>query len=297
MKTKIIKLMCAVIACLTIISLCACGSSQKELNPNEWVCDSCDTINKDNFCTNCGAQKPDTTWICSYCKGQNDASAKFCSNCGKEKVVLDSKALTESDDMKMGEIANAIQLILSNQGAYDEVLYSTAKGNVSCYIDKSNESEYSDLKVITKAASSNSGDKDQYTLSDNARLADGTEYYFAGNLRGMTITFVPKNGTVTVGDAIINAGLMPEAKVTSDRVATDLKYYGGSEWTGKKLSELSSKPTNEGQNTLYNKVRESIGKDTLTLESETYRNSNYTIFIRMDTDIQVYGQWNGKNLK
>ena len=56
---------------------------------------------------------------------------------------------------------------------------------------------------------------------------------------------------------------------------------------------------------LYNKLRAVIG-DNITLTSQTYRNSEYTVFIRMGSmggnqasaqdAVAVYGQWNGTNL-
>lgn len=56
---------------------------------------------------------------------------------------------------------------------------------------------------------------------------------------------------------------------------------------------------------LYNKLRAVIG-DSIVLSSQTYRNSEYTVFIRMGSmggnqadaqdAVAVYGQWNGTNL-
>ena len=55
---------------------------------------------------------------------------------------------------------------------------------------------------------------------------------------------------------------------------------------------------------LFNSVRATVG-ETIELASQTYRNSDYTVFIRMGTTgvdastssgIAVYGQWNGTNL-
>ena len=56
---------------------------------------------------------------------------------------------------------------------------------------------------------------------------------------------------------------------------------------------------------LYNRTRATIG-DKVELTSQTYRNSEYTVFIRMGSTggnqasaqdaIKVYGQWNGTNL-
>ena len=64
--------------------------------------------------------------------------------------------------------------------------------------------------------------------------------------------------------------------------------------------------TSNSPNTyLYNRIRATIG-DKVELKSQTYRNSEYTIFIRMGSTggnqasaqdaVTVYGQWNGTNL-
>ena len=216
------------------------------------------------------------------------------------------RSRAQKDDSAMGEVSNAIQLALSDQKIYDEVLYSTAKYNVSCYIDKANESDVSSLKEDIKA------DHSEYRFKSDARLADEEKYSFAGKMRGVTITF--KNaGTSSnsaefkLGDGLINAALK---EGTTEKKAADLalgsvSYYGGNTYVGKKLSEIESGATEAGHHYLYNRVRASVG-DSITLTSQTYRNSDYTVFIRMATtggnsaagqdSVQVYGQWNGTNL-
>ena len=66
---------------------------------------------------------------------------------------------------------------------------------------------------------------------------------------------------------------------------------------------MTTKGGQKGQ--LYNKLRAQIG-DSITLSSQTYRNSDYTVFVRMGSlggnqanaqdAIAVYGQWSGTNL-
>lgn len=226
------------------------------------------------------------------------------------------RSRAQKDDSAMGEVANAIMLGMSDQKIYDEVLYSTCKGNVSCYVDSATEAAIdSSLKTKTKdAAAGTAGtttDKEQYLFEADARLADEVEYYFAGNMRGLTITFQPEtaggNSSVyDIGNAIINAGLVSGAKVTSDRAASTKAYYGGAEWEGQALKNLSAKATNDNHNYLYNRVRATVG-DQITLTSQTYRRSDYTVFIRMGSTggnsaagqdaVKVYGQWNGTNLQ
>lgn len=234
------------------------------------------------------------------------------------------RSRAQKDDSAMGEVANAIMLGMSDQKIYDEVLYSTAKGNVSCYIDAASEASLTDAqkatKVVTKNAGTGDQNKEQYLYGDDCRLADETEYYFAGNMRGMTITFEPGTmaGSSTVfkiGDAIINKALVASASgVATNRAASEIAYYGGAgEYTGKTLAELEAGTktggqtyaADEGHHYLYNRVRATVG-DTITLTSQTYRRSSYTVFIRMGSTggnsaagqdaVTVYGQWSGTNL-
>lgn len=50
--------------------------------PAGWICPKCgQTGNTGNFCSNCGAPRPDASWTCAKC-GQAGNTGKFCSNCG-----------------------------------------------------------------------------------------------------------------------------------------------------------------------------------------------------------------------
>ena len=185
------------------------------------------------------------------------------------------KSRMQKDDSAMDEVVNAIQLSLADQEIYDEVLEHSVWDNVSCYIDKKAESEFAAHKVTLKAA--NGDKKEQYMFGDEARLLDETVYYAAGNMRGLTITFSPSESgdTYDFSKGILN------------------------KFVGRKTGLLSENPE------LYNRLRSVIG-DKLDTTSQTYRNSDYTIFIRvgstggneaiMQDAIQVWGQFNGTNL-
>ena len=200
------------------------------------------------------------------------------------------RSRAQKDDSAMGEVANAIMLGLSDQKIYDEVLYSTAKGNVSCYVDSDSEAAIDDsLKEVTKAASdaSNSKSDEQYMFTDDARLADEVEYKF--------------------GEGIINKGLTDADLCATNGKRVTVDYYGDDTWQGKTLKELQAADNTKdlGHHYLYNRVRATVG-DSITLTSQTYRNSEYTVFIRMGStggnsaagqdSVKVYGQWNGTNL-
>lgn len=198
------------------------------------------------------------------------------------------RSRAQKDDSAMGEVANAVMLALADQDVYDEVLCYTCKNNYSSYIDGVNAGN----KVLTK-----NGTIKEFYFDDDARLADETAYKLDGNMRGMTITFFPDSDTnasvFTLEEAVINAG--KNASNGSD-------YINGLPTTGTfTLGGMSS----DGHHYLYNRVRATVG-DKITLTSQTYRNSNYTVFVRMGSTggnqadaqdaIQVYGQWSGTNL-
>ena len=185
------------------------------------------------------------------------------------------RSRAQKDDSATSEMTAAVQLALADQEIYDEVLEHSVWDNVSCYIDKKDESQFANCKVQLKAA--NGDKKEQYMFGDGARLLDETVYYAAGNMRGLTITWSPNESgdTYDFANGILN------------------------KFVGRKTGLLSENPE------LYNRLRSVIG-DKLNTTSQTYRNSDYTIFIRvgstggseavMQDAIQVWGQFNGTNL-
>ena len=59
-----------------------CGARKPQAD--SWTC-SCGHVNGGKFCSECGAKKPEASWQCS-CGNVNDASARFCSDCGAKKA-------------------------------------------------------------------------------------------------------------------------------------------------------------------------------------------------------------------
>ena len=93
---------------------------------------------------------------------------------------------------------------------------------------------------------------------------------FTGSVRGSNITFVSASKTLTIADGVINGD---DTLVLSDKCPK----------TAARIESI-------------------VGK-TIELTSQTYRNSNYTVFIKMstlnnatDSAITVHGAWNGTNL-
>lgn len=201
------------------------------------------------------------------------------------------RSRAQKDDSAMGEVTNAIQLALADQNAYDEALKYVLSGKnggnyaSSCYVDGTSALADSD-KVYTK------GDSEFY-YPDSKRKADETEYSFSGQMRGLTITFTPtavKEGSKKKHFVLSNGQINSDGQYDTDGVINLGNAFVG-------------ESDNKGQ--IYNKLRAAIG-DTVDVTSQTYRNSPYTVFIRMGTTggndsanqdaIKVYGQWGGTNL-
>ncbi len=188
------------------------------------------------------------------------------------------KSRAQKDSSAMDEVTNAITLSLAEPTIYDELLQASVKDNYSCYCDGDTSTNIEANKIITKSP-------DLWLYNDNARMLDETVYKPIGKMRGVTITFKP-NGKAEyiLKDGIIN------------KIGDDTTKKGA--MAGKTLSESDF----EG---IYNRLRSTVG-DVVKVSSQTYRNSDYTIFISMGTTggnqadkqdaIQVYGQYNGTNL-
>ena len=186
------------------------------------------------------------------------------------------RSRAKKDVSAMGEVTNAIQLSLADQNVYDELLQYSEKDNYSCYCDGDTATNTDANKITTK-------EPDLWLFNDNARLLDETVYKPAGKMRGATVTFKP-NGKAEyiLKDGIVN-------KIGDD--TTKKGTNGG--------AILENCPE------LYNRLRSTVG-DTIKVSSQTYRNSDYTIFVSMGTTggnqadkqdaIKVYGQYNGTNL-
>lgn len=188
--------------------------------------------------------------------------------------VEESRA--NKDIKTMDELVNAVQLALTDQEIYDEMIEHSILDNVSCYVDKIQESGCYE-KVITKTLDSDP--IDQYLYTDDARKLDEVPYYAAGNMRGITITFAPEKSSNT-SSYILKDGVV-------------------NKFVGRNTGYIEENPK------LYNAVRSIVG-DKVEGVSQTYRNSDFTIFIRMGTTggndanaqdaVIVYGQYNGTNL-
>ena len=210
------------------------------------------------------------------------------------------RSRAQKDDSAMGELTNSIKLALADQDVFDECLAYTDKENVSCYVDGNKDHSYTDdtkaYYIKTKdAVGSGATTNEQYTFSDECRKLDETEYVFKGAMRGLTITFSPDGATANTNKATY---VLADGAINAGKSGLKTGVLGTIDASG-----TASDAGNTSK--LYNRVRATVG-DKIELSSQTYRNSDYTVFIKMGTTggnqavaqdaIQVYGQWNGTNL-
>ena len=183
----------------------------------------------------------------------------------------------QKDVSAMDEATNAVFLSLADMSVYDELVANSLPENVSCYIDTNDENDHLAHKEVTKQAIGSTLEK--YIFNDNARQQDEVKYYAAGNMRGVTITFSP------------NPSSNEASYILADGVVNGFLTDGTT-----KLVDLPL---------VYNAMRQIMG-DVIKLTSQTYRNSDYTIFIKIGSTggsqanaqdaIEAYGQYSGTNL-
>ena len=176
----------------------------------------------------------------------------------------------------MNDVVDAVFLAMVAPSVYDEVLQHSMLENVSCYIDTDTENK-SDRIINGSATGADTHDK--YIFGDDSRLGDEVAYHTAGNMRGTTITFKPTisfgKTKYVVSESVINSFFPKEDK------------------------NICNLPN------LYNSLRSTVG-DSIELKSQTYRNSEYTVFIEIKSVgtshadsqkiVRAYGQFSGTNL-
>lgn len=216
------------------------------------------------------------------------------------------KSRMQKDDSAMGEVTNAIKLALADQNVYDECLTYNVTNNYSCYVDSNTAIQTDANKTYDKIRKADKSDADWH-YNDTTRLLDEEAYTPSGNMRGMTITFKTlggaNNAVFEMGKALVNQMSTKHSSVSSKADDLSEAQQKGTDTQRVKLEDMTTTSGQKGQ--LYNKLRAVIG-DNITLTSQTYRNSEYTVFIRMGSmggnqasaqdAVAVYGQWNGTNL-
>ena len=202
------------------------------------------------------------------------------------------RSRAQKDDSAMGEVTNAVKLALADQDVYDEVLNYTCKYVASCYVDNT-------VKTVAPAAISTNHDGSEFIYGDEVRQNDEDAYLYAGKMRGMTITFLaPTAGAANSHYFVLGNGIVNEGEISG----AEYINHDATSPKGTLMSAMTSVGGNAG--CLFNRVTGMVG-EKVKITSQTYRNSDYTVFIRMGTtggsaangsSVAVYGQWNGTNL-
>lgn len=186
------------------------------------------------------------------------------------------KSRAQKDVSAMDEVVNAVHLALSEQNCYDEMFRYSCDNNYMTYTDSS-------------------GTYGQQVQDEEFWAPDGIGC-------ATTITFNPEESTsstttkYSLDKAVINNMMISNgSKVAEEREIigqqmTDVECY---------LKDASVK---NGSTTayLYTKLRATIG-DYIEMDSQTYRNSSFTVFIKWETKDgtvvpNTYGMFNGTNL-
>lgn len=191
------------------------------------------------------------------------------------------------DNASMGELNNAIKYLSADYTVFDELLLLSCENNVSCYLDVPSEQMCPYEKI--SLGSRQEWELYTYDVPNTAEMP--VCKYVGGNMRGMTLTFVPQEFGVqdvrfVLSKVEINKFLYDDTHFTDDRAAGEIVNRNPKYSNYQYFSEES---------VLYNKLRELVGDD-IKLYSDFGQNSEYTVFIqikRVGTEYypQVYGRW------
>lgn len=231
--------------------------------------------------------------------------------------VESSKA--DKDTSRMSELVSIIEIAMADEDVYKDIVKYAAYGNAACYVDEDAKDEFSKDRMnmhgleITYPETRNRNA--HFTFTDEYRDADKKARTLAGNMYGVTITFVPEDKVITFTDGQFNIALNSGARWYTgeedgiDGPGKDINYA--------KFGTIDT--MNSENNGLKKVILENMGL-SMELDSRTYETSSYTIFIRLSppldantvTDeagsintpigrpqqtVSVYGQWNGTYLK
>lgn len=164
---------------------------------------------------------------------------------------------------------------------------------------------------------SNGSTYDLYYGAVNSFIDDGTRAVAGsatanGTSAARTVTETPAYFTVADPRADLaakSAAATPAVNAFGtykyDAAQQKTVFTAGSDTAGNDYFLGAIRTSNSPNTYLYNRIRATVG-DSIPLTSQTYRNSEYTIFIRMGStggnqasaqdSVLVYGQWNGTNL-
>lgn len=100
MKKIIVLFICAVLIAGTVMPVYAENVNDQQLAEDEWVCPECGETAAGNFCSNCGAARPQNNeeWTCPEC-GEL-VTGNFCNNCGAPKPTDENAELEPTEEIE-----------------------------------------------------------------------------------------------------------------------------------------------------------------------------------------------------
>ena len=213
----------------------------------------------------------------------------------------DERSQAMRDEKAAAELLAVIKAAIADQNVYDEIMRYATMGNVSCYVDSAGETSKTNKEITYQGTAGLR--EDQYTFTDGARQFPGREYYFAGNMRGVTLTLEHNviNGVsiLDLDNAIVNKALRSGAvKITNNRKPDKIAYTNNREPDYTRYGTVATMSINGETHQLHAYLMNNT-TTSIQIESERYRNSDFTIFINTQDpeNIQIYGQWSGYNLR
>lgn len=218
-----------------------------------------------------------------------DIQTRLESNANDETFLLGLDALYTDSYL------SAIKQDLAKEETFNELMQFVCTNNVSCYINSDDESALESERVYL------SDSTEEYVFDVGDANWDNVKGIAAGNMTGLTLTcpVSEHDGELVLKtkDIIINQFVRNESLVATGRKTNTPKYLCGITPDYEQRGYLYDEESYGGY--FYNRLRAYIG-DYHRIRSECYRNSEYTVFVRMTDDpeglIEVYGQWNGINI-
>ena len=120
MKKSVIRVLAAVLVFMLVF-----GTGCSLADGGEWTCPDCGkTGNTDNFCSHCGAKRPESGWTCPDC-GKTGNTDQFCTYCGAKKPSQSKQKVDQQLEQIPGET--------------DRVKVCLETVDASSYIENANE--------------------------------------------------------------------------------------------------------------------------------------------------------------
>lgn len=217
-----------------------------------------------------------------------DVQARLEANANSDQVLL------SQDAMYMEDYVSGVKVALAREDVFNEMLNYVCTNNVSSYINLNDERALESQRIYFPDST------DEYMFDLSNADWNKVKGLAAGNMTGFTLTASVREKDGELGlfanDLVINKFIRDESLVAAGRQADTPRYlHGGTpDYEKHGYAHLTA----DG-GYLYNYLRVVFG-DYHRVRSGAFKNSEYTVFVRMTDDpeglIEVYGQWNGINI-